>query len=403
LTIEHLFDILGVSPRTDVEVRVTKRDHHSSPIEAMDALHGLISGHLRELFAAIAVADRNQSWRDSGARDMAAWLSMRYGMSQWKARRWIAAAHALEGLPRLGEALAQGELGVDKVVEVARFATPGTEARLIRWAQGVSVGAIRRKADLASPPPIAEVREADRARSVQWWYFDDGKRFGMHAELAAAEGAVVARALEREAERVPVMPGEAHPCYAEARRADALVALASAATARDAHPDRATVVIHARAEELADGTGGCEIEGGPVIHPHTARHLLCQARVQQVREDHKGEALEVGRTSRDPAPWMLRQLRYRDYGCRFPGCEARRFTQAHHVVWWRHGGRTEMGNLVLLCMFHHKLVHEYGWRIRRGGDGTVRWFRPDGRRYRTGRGPPRMETVEPASLSSVGL
>ena len=30
---------------------------------------------------------------------MAHWLKMRYGISDWKARRWIAAAHALESLP----------------------------------------------------------------------------------------------------------------------------------------------------------------------------------------------------------------------------------------------------------------------------------------------------------------
>jgi hypothetical protein len=43
---------------------------------------------------------------------------MRYGISWWKATRWIASAHALEGLPLLSEAFASGELGIDKVVEL---------------------------------------------------------------------------------------------------------------------------------------------------------------------------------------------------------------------------------------------------------------------------------------------
>jgi len=101
-------------------------------IEATDAVHCTVSAQLRELFRHIAEADRRQAWVDSGARDMAAWLSMRYGMSEWKARRWIAASHALEGLPWVGEAFARGELGVDKVVELTRFATAETEARLLR-------------------------------------------------------------------------------------------------------------------------------------------------------------------------------------------------------------------------------------------------------------------------------
>src|SRR6059058_1325663 len=59
---------------------------------------------------------------------------------------------------------------------------------------------------------------------------------------------------------------------------------------------------------------------------------------------------------------MMRQLRYRDVECRFPGCGARRFTQAHHIVWWKEGGPTDLDNLVLVCFFHHKLVHELGGR-----------------------------------------
>ena len=63
----------------------------------------------------------------------------------------------------------------------------------------------------------------------------------------------------------------------------------------------------------------------------------------------------------------MRQLKYRDRECTFPGCGARRFTQAHHIVWWERGGATDLDNLVLVCSFHHKLVHEYGWGLKRGG------------------------------------
>jgi hypothetical protein len=82
---------------------------------------------------------------------------------------------------------------------------------------------------------------------------------------------------------------------------------------------------------------------------------------------------------------MLRQLRWRDRGCSFPNCEHRRFTDAHHIRWWSRGGTTDLDNLVLLCTFHHKLVHEHGWGLSRDAeDGEVRWFRPDGTRYRAG-------------------
>ena len=62
---------------------------------------------------------------------------------------------------------------------------------------------------------------------------------------------------------------------------------------------------------------------------------------------------------------------------------ARRFAQAHHIVWWRHGGATDLDNLVLVCFFHHRLVHEHGWKIERDPDGIVRWLRADGRPHET--------------------
>jgi hypothetical protein len=286
--------------------------------------------------------------------------------------------------------------GWDKVVELTRLATPETEGRLIRWARGVSCGAIRRKGDLASRPCIREVREAEEARFASWWSFDEGRRFGLEAELPAAQGAVLAQALDRLAEQLPVMPDERDEYFAAARRADALVALASARIGGDPDPDRATVVVHAPLEALISGREGCEVEGGGVIHPVTARRLLCQGRVQVVVEDQGGQPVHLGRITREPPAWMLRQLRYRDRECRFPGCGARRFTQAHHLVFWEHGGCTDLRNLILMCAFHHRLVHEHGWSVRRGAGGTVRWFRPDGTRYRAGPGPPRQSAVAAA-------
>jgi hypothetical protein len=366
---------------------------HTELIRRIDAEHARIAHSQLGLLRLMAEGDRLAVWRGSGARDMAHWVAMRHGISEWKARRWIAAAHALEALPRIAESFASGALGIDKVVELTRFATRETEARLVAWACRVSVSCIRRRADSEARRTLAEARDIDRSRFVSWWWFDEGRRFGLEAELPAAEGALVARTLERLAEDLPVMPGEEGPWNAGARRADALVALASARVAEDADADRATIVLHAPLDALASSDRGCELEGGAVIHPETARRFLCNARVQAVLEDETREPIGVGRVSREPSAWMMRQLRYRDRECRFPACGARRFTQAHHVVWWENGGRTDLDNLVLLCTFHHKLVHEYGWAVRRDPDGTISWFRPDGRRHDAGPAPPLTEAA----------
>jgi hypothetical protein len=256
---------------------------------------------------------------------------------------------------------------------------------------------VRRVADLEARQSAEEARDVERSRTLTYWYHDEGRRFGMQVELPAAEGAVVVSALERVAAQIPVMPGEQDEPYADARRADALVALCSARIASD-DPDRASVVIHAPNDAEANG----QIEDGGVIPPATVRRLACNARVQMVFEDTAGNPIRLGRMTREPSAWMLRQLRHRDAECRFPGCGSRRFTQAHHVVWWGSGGTTDLDNLVLICSFHHRLVHELGWSISRTPDGTVRWFTPGGTRYRFGPAPPRAApALEPVLARSA--
>ncbi|MGZ4148842.1 MAG: hypothetical protein ACXVQJ_02255, partial [Actinomycetota bacterium] len=205
-------------------------------IDELDATHAEICAAQRRMLTLIAQVDLREAWRDAGARDTAHWLWMRYGLSDWKARRWLAASHALKTLPLTGAALSSGDLGIDKVVELTRFATPGDEARLLPWARQVSCGAIRKRADLLLRT-AEEAQRADDARSVTWWYFDDDRRFALEAELPAAQGAVVAKALARLAEDLPAMPGEEHRYFVRARRADALVALCSARVADDPDQD----------------------------------------------------------------------------------------------------------------------------------------------------------------------
>ena len=79
---------------------------------------------------------------------------------------------------------------------------------------------------------------------------------------------------------------------------------------------------------------------------------------------------------------MIRQLRHRDSGCRFPGCGFTAFTQAHHIVHWKDGGPTDLENLVIICSFHHKAVHELGWKVSRSRDGTLLWRAPVEPEYR---------------------
>jgi hypothetical protein len=283
------------------------------------------------LLRSVVRIDVERQWRDEGARDTRHLLQMRYGISLWEASRWLRAAHALEQLPAIARAFERGRLGLDKVLELCRSADASTDADLARWSASVSFGAVRRRADAEVRRTREEVVEIERARFLRTWYSDEGRRWGIEGELPAVDGAIVERAIELLAASIPAMPDEDDVAFADARRADALVALASARIADDPDPDRATIVIHAP----DDAISGASVEGGPPVPRDTVERLLCTSRSQTVVEDPRADVIAMTRTARLAPAWLLRQVRYRDAGCTFAGCGARRFTEAHHVTFWR--------------------------------------------------------------------
>jgi hypothetical protein len=92
---------------------------------------------------------------------------------------------------------------------------------------------------------------------------------------------------------------------------------------------------------------------------------------------HLGSVLDLGRRSRTISPALRRALEFRDGGCRFPGCGLK-FTEGHHIWHWADGGPTSLDNLVLLCLRHHRLVHEGDFRVEMGPSGQPNFYNPRG-------------------------
>ncbi|MGH2735158.1 MAG: DUF222 domain-containing protein, partial [Actinomycetota bacterium] len=370
----------------------------SDLVASLDRLHAEISARQREQLRIAAELDRRRRFERDGCRDMAQWLAGRYDTSWWRASRMLHAGHALEHLPLVSESFASGTLGLDKVVELARFATSESEHKLIAWARRVMPAAIRRRADRADRHDLDDAQEAERTRSLRWWWFDEGRRLGLEGEFPAAQGAAITQALRRVADTLPAdvpddgaVEVESTPADTlDQRCADALYALAATSIASDQDPDRATVVVRTSLDSIYGRFG--ELERGPVLHPETARRLGCDARLQFVLTDKQGDALGIGHTSRNVPAWLHRELLFRDDGCTFPGCGTRAFLQAHHIRHWEDLGPTELWNLVLVCFFHHKLVHELGWKVVLNGT-TTEWYRPNGSRYEPGPDPPSLSSV----------
>lgn len=129
---------------------------------------------------------------------------------------------------------------------------------------------------------------------------------------------------------------------------------------------------------------------GLTVHPaavsrKTAERMLCDAVLQGYKIDG-GDQPALGADNRFPSAKLKRALRLRDGGCMAPGCDRIGWTDSHHIIHWTNDGPTTASNLVGLCRFHHRLVHEGGWWIT--GDANVRagltFHRPDGTILPTG-------------------
>jgi hypothetical protein len=157
-------------------------------------------------------------------------------------------------------------------------------------------------------------------------------------------------------------------------------------------------VLHVEASTLseADEPGRSELEDGTRISCETSRRLSCDAAVVRVTHGRNESVLDVGRRTRTISPALRRALEVRDRGCRFPGC-GRRFTDAHHVRHWADGGPTSLSNCLLLCAFHHRLVHEGGWRVRWWGEGGPVFEDPRGGAHFDGRWKPPVLPDQPVA------
>ena len=120
-----------------------------------------------------------------------------------------------------------------------------------------------------------------------------------------------------------------------------------------------------------------ELENGLRVSAETSRRLACDCGRIVMRHDSDGRILDVGRKTRTIHPALRRALEHRDRGCRFPGCGLRH-CDAHHVEHWAEGGRTELDNLLLLCRFHHRELHEGGFRVELAADGSSCFYTPRG-------------------------
>ena len=354
------------------------------------------------LLECIRLFDASGAWHDQGARSCAHWLSWRVGWDPGTARERLRVARALGTLPRIDHALRTARLSYAKARALTRVATCENEERLLALALVATGAQLERlcrgyRAGLQGErPPAAEERSVHRRLLP-------GGRVKLELVLEPDEAELVLRAVDRAREVragepaedacAPASPPERPSQEAEQAdegvsaetswpsRADGVVRLAESFLAD--HPvsgsagERFQVLVHLDQDVLAaDGTWSATLEDGTNVSAETLRRVACDCALLAV--GHPGAGLNIGRRTRSIPPAIRRALRLRDHGCAFPGCPHTRFLHAHHLRHWLHGGETRLENLLLLCSAHHHLVHEGGWRITVGADGSFLFHPPEG-------------------------
>jgi hypothetical protein len=334
-----------------------------------------------------------------GSPSAVAWLRWNCKMSSTSAADRLCVGKELESLPAVAQALAAGEIGFQsasllchlrdqlgekrdlfdesEMLELARVQTVKNLRFLCRYARHV-----------ADPDGFFEDAEADHERR---WLQISQMADGMHVVdgvLDAEGGAALRTALESLAHWTGADDRRSH----KQRMADALVELTYHALDGGRLPAQRGVKPHVSLTTTLEGlknelgAPAVDLELSLPISTRTLERLACDCTVSRVLLADS-MVIDVGRATRVVSGPTRRALKARDRGCRFPGCDRPiDWTSPHHIVAWARGGPSKAGNLVSVCYYHHRLLHEGGWQVVKGGS-EIRFLPPDRSVFRRARGP----------------
>ncbi|MCP5026730.1 MAG: DUF222 domain-containing protein [Actinomycetia bacterium] len=350
----------------------------------------------------VAAYDRRKGWQEWDCRSAAHWLSWKCGMSLRTGRDHVRVARALEELPLIAAAFRDGELSFSKVRAITRIATPLDQEALLDLARaataahldrivGGCVSALRRQAEDQADHgwtrrKFSTHNHGDGTVEITIRVTtDDAERLtkavGRHADVLLADSAGDLEDLER-AERIQHLGGWS------AIKSDAAVELLCGLVDRN-QADPVELAVEVDVEALAEPGSRDErdLDGSPLhcsaggawLSREVARRSACDGSLRAVLRDEQGHALGVGRKTKVVPRWLRRRLERRDHHhCQFPDCSTTNRLHAHHIIHWTNHGPTDLDNLILLCPFHHRLVHEGRWSVR-GKGGESEFVGPDGR------------------------
>ena len=351
----------------------------------------------------LAEIDRRRLYERDGHLSAASWLAVSHRVAWGHAREHVRVARAFEDMPRTRRALESGAVSMSaaRVLASAHDADPeafaAAEERLVEAAGVHAVADLHRViARWRDRVERERGREGDAAGYA-------GRR--LHASVTlggmvrvdgdldpeAGESLLTALRAVLDAEARTRGPDEDRtPAQ---RRHDALAEICTQWLNGRDRPvvagERPHLTVTVDAGVLAGGVGSAagagsgggigELDHAGTVSGAAVRQLACDASLMRVVMSGRSEPLDVGRRTPVVPPALRRAVIVRDRHCRFPGCDRpQAWCDAHHVRHWADGGPTGLGNLLLLCRRHHRMVHRPdGFALELVGDRPV-FRRPDG-------------------------
>jgi hypothetical protein len=301
------------------------------------------------------------------------------------------AAVIVHGLARLPRELDSGqrEAVIAQLVELGHDFGPYGLSRLVNRVVEVIAPEVAEDADRRAVERVEAEQERDRYLS---WRKDADGGFVFRGKVGTVAGHQLVGVLRTLASRQRKAARAAGQEMSWTRaQADALVELAGHVGSCQRLPrlgaDRPRILVAVDLDVLKGALGTATLlNSGDKVTAGQVRRLACDAEILPVVMGGTSVPLDLGRRRRLFTGHVRALLIKRDQGCAFPGCDTGpEECEAHHIMAWFLGGRTDLGNGVLLCAFHHHLVEpnpngppDQQWRIRLNGSGKPEFGAPAG-------------------------
>jgi hypothetical protein len=323
-------------------------------------------------------------WHIHGFRSPLAWLTSTSSESAGACAATLELAERIQHMPIAKDRFERGDLADSAVRLLARAWHPDIadvfardEMMLVGWAMNLAHRDFKMVLDtwrLHADPERAErtAQEQFDSRSLHLSELLDG--MGRLDGLLDPEG----MKLVQEAIRGLAVRTDGDSRTPQQRRADALVTMAKTTLANHQPAlgnkrRRPKVIATIDYFDLVANTGGGSIDtntGRIVVTTDTIRRIACDAGIHRLITTPDGTIVNHGRQTRTVSDTLFDTLVIRDHGCRLGGCPVGPDgCDAHHAIHWADNGETEPDNLILLCWYHHHLLHEQHWSIEPSGAG----------------------------------